>query len=467
VSQMLKYEMEARHYTLDEIRLSKFLERGYICYQTPICNNNEHDRLNSLMDRGNELRNLSGSNEILALLASAEINSKRPEEMPFLSGSSFLLRQLKHPDEVLWLRKIYGSAFHLIGVYSSETSRRNNLNRHCGMNSEQVQQVIERDEGEEEEYGQKLRDTFYLADFFIEEVGDGQEVVANQLKRYLNLLFAEGMVSPTKDEYGMQLAYTAALRSTDLARQVGAAILNSYGEVVSIGANEVPAPGGGQYWGDSGEDHRDFKEGYDSNVKKIREILSELLSIIEKEYETELSEITPSKLKGTQFMNITEYGRSVHAEMEALLSAGRIGSSTKGCILYTTTFPCHNCAKHIVGAGIKRVVYIEPYPKSLAKDLHHDAIVFPENDNANSSKVRFEPFVGVAPKKYWILFSNQSVEGEKLERKDKEGNFVNAPLGLRLKAPSFTYIDRELSAAGAIRTVLENWTLDNEKEEDK
>ncbi|MDN3612645.1 hypothetical protein QWZ16_23945 [Vibrio ostreicida] len=26
-------------------------------------------------------------------------------------------------------------------------------------------------------------------------------------------------------------------------------------------------------------------------------------------------------------------------------------------------FPCHNCAKHIVASGIKRVVYVEPYPK--------------------------------------------------------------------------------------------------------
>ncbi len=427
VCKILEEEMEARQYTLETIRLSRFLREKYLCFKTPIHKDinedlNEYERLNILMDRGNELRSSTSSNEILALLASAEINSKRPNEEPyFLSGKAFLLHQLKHPDEVLWLRKIYGSAFHLIGVYSSEESRQNNLRRHHGMNKEQVKQVIERDEGEEEEYGQKLRDTFYLADFFVEEKGNDQNYVVGQVRRYLKLLFAEEIITPVMDEYGMQLAYTASLRSADLSRQVGAAILNSYGEVISLGANEVPAPGGGQYWENSQDDHRDFKKGHDSNTKKRMEILTELLSVIEKEYETRLSRITPAKLKGTQFMNIMEYGRSVHAEMEAISSAARLGLSIRNCILYTTTFPCHNCAKHIVGVGIKRVVYIEPYPKSLAKDLHDDAIIFPEDNKRNENKVKFEPFVGVAPKKYWKLFSTQTEEGEKLERKDMEG----------------------------------------------
>ena len=79
-------------------------------------------------------------------------------------------------------------------------------------------------------------------------------------------------------------------------------------------------------------------------------------------------------LKDTGILDITEYGRAVHAEMEALLSCGRSGVSTRQCTLYTTTFPCHNCAKHIVASGISRVVFVEPYPKSLANDLHSDAI---------------------------------------------------------------------------------------------
>ena len=59
----------------------------------------------------------------------------------------------------------------------------------------------------------------------------------------------------------------------------------------------------------------------------------------------------------------------VHAEMEALLSCARSGVSPVGGTLYSTTFPCHNCAKHIVAAGLRRVVYVEPYPKSRAVEF--------------------------------------------------------------------------------------------------
>ena len=104
-------------------------------------------------------------------------------------------------------------------------------------------------------------------------------------------------------------------------------------------------------------------------------------------------------------MNLTEFGRMVHAEMESILSAGRLGVSIKGCNLYTTTFPCHNCAKHIVGIQVLEVIYIEPYPKSLAQTLHSDSIAFAE-DKAVEGKVCFQPFVGIGPKLYPTLFSS-------------------------------------------------------------
>jgi deoxycytidylate deaminase len=45
-------------------------------------------------------------------------------------------------------------------------------------------------------------------------------------------------------------------------------------------------------------------------------------------------------------------------------------------VLFSTTFPCHMCARHIVSAGIKRVVFLEPYPKSYAEELYADSITF-------------------------------------------------------------------------------------------
>jgi deoxycytidylate deaminase len=51
--------------------------------------------------------------------------------------------------------------------------------------------------------------------------------------------------------------------------------------------------------------------------------------------------------------------------------------------------PCHNCTKQIMARGIRRVVYMEPYPKCSAKDLHPDEIEI----EAESTKVGFVPFM--------------------------------------------------------------------------
>jgi dCMP deaminase len=53
----------------------------------------------------------------------------------------------------------------------------------------------------------------------------------------------------------------------------------------------------------------------------------------------------------------TKYSRIVHGEMNAILNAH---GSVQGCTLYVPFPPCDRCAVHVVQAGIKRVVYIEP-----------------------------------------------------------------------------------------------------------
>jgi deoxycytidylate deaminase len=92
--------------------------------------------------------------------------------------------------------------------------------------------------------------------------------------------------------------------------------------------------------------------------------------------------------------------------MEAIISCARRGiGSLIGGRLYSTTFPCHNCARHIVASGIREVYYIEPYPKSLALDLHNDAVSTDEGDRG--AKVVFLQYDGVAPKNVLKLFRNE------------------------------------------------------------
>ncbi len=53
--------------------------------------------------------------------------------------------------------------------------------------------------------------------------------------------------------------------------------------------------------------------------------------------------------------------RTVHAEMNALLQCARFGIPTDQTTLYTTHFPCLNCTKHLIQAGIKEIIYEEDY----------------------------------------------------------------------------------------------------------
>lgn len=52
---------------------------------------------------------------------------------------------------------------------------------------------------------------------------------------------------------------------------------------------------------------------------------------------------------------------TIHAEMNALLYCAKEGISVKGCTAYVTHFPCLNCTKSLIQAGITRIVYINAY----------------------------------------------------------------------------------------------------------
>ncbi|HEY9075076.1 MAG TPA: cytidine/deoxycytidylate deaminase family protein [Anaerolineaceae bacterium] len=53
--------------------------------------------------------------------------------------------------------------------------------------------------------------------------------------------------------------------------------------------------------------------------------------------------------------------RTIHAETNAIIQAALHGVSTRGATCYVTHFPCINCAKVLINAGITRIVYSEAY----------------------------------------------------------------------------------------------------------
>lgn len=113
------------------------------------------------------------------------------------------------------------------------------------------------------------------------------------------------------DEYFMGVALLSAMRSKDPSTQVGACIVNADNRIVSVGYNGFPR-------GCSDEDFP-WERSADNQ-------------------------------------NDTKYPFVCHAELNAILNSNGIG--VKGARIYVALFPCNECAKAIIQAGITEVIYI-------------------------------------------------------------------------------------------------------------
>lgn len=119
------------------------------------------------------------------------------------------------------------------------------------------------------------------------------------------------------DEYFMGVAFLASMRSKDPSTQVGACIVDSENRILSTGYNGFPS-------GCSDDEFPWEREGEYSAVK---------------------------------------YPFVVHAELNAILNAR--GKNLTGSRIYVDLFPCNECAKAIIQAGIKEVVYLsDKYEKT-------------------------------------------------------------------------------------------------------
>ncbi|MBE5864022.1 MAG: dCMP deaminase family protein [Lachnospiraceae bacterium] len=111
------------------------------------------------------------------------------------------------------------------------------------------------------------------------------------------------------DEYFMGVAQLSGMRSKDPNTQVGACIVSDQNKILSMGYNGFPC-------GCSDEEFPWAREG---------------------------------ETLDTKYVYVT------HAELNAILNYR--GGSLEGTKLYVSLFPCNECAKAIIQAGIKTVVY--------------------------------------------------------------------------------------------------------------
>lgn len=408
---------EEYNYSCEEIHLSDYL----FPEDKP---EDDFERIKEGMDLGDLLRKDRGNN-ILASLAISKILNDRVKETPkedlekkiFKSRRKcYIINSLKHPDEFYSFYKIYGQSFYLIGVFSSESERKKNLIHMFSKKDHiHINELLKRDNESDQPNGQKLRSVFVKSDYFIRY--SQNKTLTTRINRFINLIFDFGINSPNNDENAMYQATAAAANSACLSRQVGACITDKFGAVLSTGWNDVPKNGGGVYLSTDKNDQRCYckkwkkctnsfrKDNMIKNiVKEIKEIgLNNNNNVTNKFIEEQIERI----LKKNGIKDLIEFGRSVHAEMYAIINGSQqTGDKMIGGNLYCTTYPCHNCARHIIMAGIKNIYYIEPYPKSLCLELHKDAITESETE---TNKVKILMYEGVAPKsfiKFYQLISD-------------------------------------------------------------
>jgi len=147
---------------------------------------------------------------------------------------------------------------------------------------------------------------------------------------------------PAWDDYFMEIAHLVKKRSTCRRRQVGAVAVREK-RILATGYNGAP----------SGLPHC-------LDIGCLRE-----------------SEGVPSGQRH-------ELCRGLHAEQNVIIQAARHGVSIAGADLYCTDQPCAICAKMLINAGIRRIVYGDGYPDELSLSLLEQAGVrlerFPQGE---------------------------------------------------------------------------------------
>jgi deoxycytidylate deaminase/dephospho-CoA kinase len=340
----------------------------------------------TLQDFGDEVRKGKGAG-FLAVKAIEKIKHLVETD----GGVKIVVDSIRNPEEVHVLRGEY-PPFFLFGVCADKTVRWERVREVYHDNHGEFDTHDRKDAGEEgKAHGQRVADCFYEADVV---VSNNKHVVASG-----NLVFQElqglvgeyiGLVEhplkrkqPTKKEALMAMAYAASQQSSCMKRKVGAVIVDPDGNVVSSGYNEVPKderPCEAEY----GACHRDWASNdFFSTLKKVVPEVGGR--------EEDLRRAFRAKFR------ILDYCRALHAEETAILNLVRnaVNVPLSTCALYTTTYPCRLCANKIASIGIKRVIYMEPYPDDEAKAI------------LGGAKVNDDLFEGVTSRGYFRVYGEQ------------------------------------------------------------
>lgn len=211
-----------------EISMSSLLDRVPMLAPLPGPDTPRDVYVNERMDAGNTLRERTGRGDTLAVLAMRDVARHRAEhrarigfddgDLP-VESFAYILRSLKHADEAEALRKVYRERFVLIGAHAPRDWRLDKLADDIAESrgstsrrrfNARAHELAQRDEAEDgEQFGQNVRGTFPLSDFFVDVSNRDQAV--GELDRFFRAFFGYPFATPTRDEYAMFHAAAAAV----------------------------------------------------------------------------------------------------------------------------------------------------------------------------------------------------------------------------------------------------------------
>lgn len=218
-----------------------------------------------------------------------------------------------------------------------------------------------------------------------------------QWMKFYALIMRPGLITPSRDERCMSIAYVAKFNSGCISRQVGCAIVDKENAVQSVGWNDPPAPQLPCNLRYADELQRVHDSGYNKDNNESYRIYSKFELNDTTKYEPKDDE-GKVKLTGLGFcdsmkktQNLTaikkvhskglpypycfrsQYNsfkgnkdqvntRSLHAEENTMLRISRQGGvGLCGGTMYVTASPCVLCSKKAYQIGIRDIVYLDPY----------------------------------------------------------------------------------------------------------
>lgn len=323
-----------------------------------------------LQQLGDELREKHGPG-FLARLATKRIHDQSTKGM-----DSFVIDGIRNTHEIREFQDAFGYNFTLIAVLADFEERWRRIGadayKNKGLGLQDFLLDDARDRDEEIPTGQQVELCIDRADAVID---NSSTVTRREFEKKLldltDLIIGKKPRRATMHEIYMNIAYTAALSSKCIKRNVGAVVVGESEKIVGVGYNENPI-----------STHPCIEEP-EYEFKCFRDIVRNRHFKILRErgvrcpvcgqplgdkpgppWRCEACAKSESKTKTNLEAlffpdRALNWCTAIHAEVRAIFAAG---AQARRGRLYTTTFPCFQCAEKIIESGISAVQYTEAYP---------------------------------------------------------------------------------------------------------